>query len=306
MATEMLTVRVPATIANMGPGFDSFGMAVSLYNRFVFSGADHDALVFSSESTVKPRGVEAEGGNNILFAAMDRLYARIGRERPPCHVEVAADIPVARGLGSSSTAVVAALVAANRMAGEPLSRQELLDIAIEIEGHPDNVAPTMLGGVVLYDTAPYVLPWPIEWRVLVLSPAYPVLTEEARRILPQAISHDDAVYNLRKASLLTYALLREDPDAFRASLHDRLHQPYRRNLIKEYDAIEQIVLDVGAFGMVISGSGSSMAVFYPTVIHASLRDKLEALIRDENWQMLVNDVSVDTEGAQLLPAGNRI
>jgi homoserine kinase len=220
-------------------------------------------------------------------------------------VEVVADIPVARGLGSSSTAVAAGLVAANRMAGGPLTTQDLLKLAIQMEGHPDNVAPALMGGVALYDTAPYRLPWPTEWRVLVLSPDYPVLTEEARRILPKSIAHTDAVYNLRKASLLTYALLREDPEAFRESLHDRLHQPYRRQLIKEYDVIERLVMDAGAFGMVISGSGSSMAVFYPTAVHAPLKEGLESTIRSQGWPMLLNEVSVDTEGARILttPSG---
>jgi homoserine kinase len=301
----MLTVRVPATIANMGPGFDSFGMAVSLCNRFSFQESDRDTLAFSPESTVQPEGLKGDGHDNFLFLAMNRLYEHIHAKRPRFRVDVAADIPVARGLGSSSTAVAAGLVAANRMAGAPLSSQELLNIAIEMEGHPDNVAPALLGGVVLYDTAPYQLPWPTEWRVLVLSPDYPVLTEEARRILPKTIAHADAVHNLRKASLLTYALLRENPEAFRASLHDRLHQPYRRQLIREYDAIERLVMEAGAFGMVISGSGSSMAVFYPTEIHAALRERLESAIQSQGWSLLLNEVTVDTEGARILttPSG---
>jgi homoserine kinase len=302
----MLTVRVPATIANMGPGFDSFGMAVSLCNRFSFRESDRDTLAFSSESTVLPEGLKGDGHDNILFLAMNRFYERIHAERPRFRVEVAAGIPVARGLGSSSTAVAAGLAAANRMAGMPLGSQELLNMAIEMEGHPDNVAPALLGGVVLYDTAPYQLPWPTEWRVLVLSPNYPVLTEEARRILPKAIAHADAVYNLRKASLLTYALLREDPDAFRASLHDRLHQPYRRQLIREYDVIERLVMEAGAFGMVISGSGSSMAVFYPTEVHAALKEGLEDVIQSRGWPMLLNEVSVDTEGARILTTSSGV
>lgn len=297
----MFTVRVPATIANMGPGFDSFGMAVGLYNRFHFQQADRDALTFSQDSSVAIAALAAvPAADNIVFAAMDLLYAKVGKSRAAFHITVEADIPVARGLGSSSTAIVAGLVAANQFLNQPLQTAHLLDLAIEMEGHPDNVAPSLLGGVVLYDTCPYVLPWPLEWRVMVLSPAYPMLTEEARRILPQTVSLEDSIFNLRKASALTYALLREDPQALRASLHDKLHQPYRRHFIKEYDAIEKLVMDDGAFGMIISGSGSSMAVFYPTVIHAFLLEKLEALIQSNGWDVVINDVTVDTEGAQLL------
>lgn len=296
----MYTVRVPATIANMGPGFDSFGMAVSLYNRFTFQPAERDTLNFSTEGSADTSALSGDTADNILFKAMDRLYAKAGKVRPAFQVTVQADIPVARGLGSSSTAIVAGLIAANRFLGEPYESLPLLDIAIEMEGHPDNVAPALLGGVVLYDTQPYVLPWPMEWRVMVISPAYTVMTEEARRILPKTVSLEDAVFNLRKASALTYALLREDPDALRASLKDRLHQPYRRQLIREYDAIEKLVMDDGAFGMIISGSGSTMAVFYPTVMHAFLLEKLEALIQAEGWDVEINDVTVDTDGAQLL------
>lgn len=297
----MFTVRVPATIANMGPGFDSFGMAVSLYNRFHFVQSDRDALLFAKTGSVDTSVLADEiPSDNIVFRAMDYLYDKAGQKRPSFIVTVEADIPVARGLGSSSTAIVAGLVAANQFLGESFQTCQLLDIAIDMEGHPDNVAPALLGGVVLYDTRPYCFSWPLEWRVMVLSPSYTVMTEDARRILPKTVSLEDSIFNLRKASTLTYALLREDPDALRASLQDRLHQPYRRQLIKEYDAIEKLVMDDGAFGMIISGSGSTMAVFYPTVLHAFLLDKLEDLIQQESWDLLINDVTVDTDGAQLL------
>lgn len=300
----MFTVRVPATIANLGPGFDSFGMAVSLYNRFEFELAERDAILFSPEGAadvsalqrISPQSV----GQNLLFVAMDRLFEKAGQPRPSVQVRIIADIPVARGLGSSSTAVVAGLIAANHLLNQPFESLDLLDLAVSMEGHPDNVAPALLGGVVLYDERPYRLPWPMEWRVLTVSPDYEVLTEEARRILPTSVAMADGIFNLRKASVLTYALLREDPDAFRASLHDRLHQPYRRRLIAEYEAIERLVMDDGALGMIISGSGSTMAIFYPTVIHAFLLEKLQELIQAEGWPMVVNDLSVDTEGSQLV------
>lgn len=298
----MFTVRVPATIANMGPGFDSFGMAVTLYNRFAFEVAEPgklDALSFSQAGTADISALSGEtASDNIVLQAMSHLYDKAGQTRPSMHVNVQADIPVTRGLGSSSTAIVAGLVAANRMLGDQFDTQELLTIAIEMEGHPDNVAPALLGGVVLYDTRPYILPWPAEWRVITLSPAYPVRTDEARRILPTQFSMGDAIFNLRKASVLTYALLQSDPDAFRNSLHDQLHQPYRRHLIAEYDTIENLVMDAGAYGMIISGSGSTMAVFYPSVLHASLLEKVQALLSKNSWPIELNTLTVDTDGAQ--------
>lgn len=299
----MPTVRVPATMANMGPGFDSFGMAVTLYNQFTITPAARDELLFASgDADVRALTQETREnpGNHLIWQALDVLYKKAGCARPAVRVEVKADIPVARGLGSSSTAIVAALTAGNALLGGAFSRAELLDLAIALEHHPDNVAPALLGGVVLYDTVPYALPWPQEWRILALSPDYPVKTDEARRILPDAIGREDAIFNLRKASVLTYALLRQDPDALRAALDDRLHQPYRRRLIAEYDALERLVLANGAFGMIISGSGPTMGVFYPTVLHASLLEVVENAIRQNDWRIGAYDVTLDSGGAQLL------
>lgn len=298
----MFTVRVPATIANMGPGFDSFGMAVSLYNRFSFSPAETgtpDSLTFSATGSADLSSLSGESvSDNIVLQAMNRLYKKAGQQRPPMNIGVQADIPVTRGLGSSSTAIIAGLVAANRLLGDRFEPAELLNLAIEMEGHPDNVAPALLGGLVLYDTKPYCLTWPPEWRILTLSPAYPVSTEEARKILPQQCSLGDAIFNLRKASVLTYALLQQDAEALRLSLQDRLHQPYRRHLIAEYDAIEQLVMNAGAYGMIISGSGSTMAVFYPSVVHASLVEQVQALITQNAWAIELNPLAADTDGAQ--------
>lgn len=293
----MFTVRVPATIANMGPGFDSFGLAVSLYNQFWFEEAAADRLAFVPQNAELPD----MGSESILFQAMDRLFKRAGKQQPPLQVLATAEIPMARGLGSSSTAIVAGLVAANQLLGNPFSTLELLDIAIDMEGHPDNVAPALLGGVVLCDTRPYRLPWPESWRILTLSPPYPVLTEEARRILPRQVSLEDSIFNLRKASVLTYALLCEDSSALADALADRLHQPYRRQLIREYDAIERAIRDAGALGMIISGSGSTMAIFCMTEAQESLFNQLQSLNTREGWNMAIHRLTVDTKGPQLLP-----
>lgn len=295
----MFTVRVPATIANMGPGFDSLGMAVTLHNTFSFSPAERDSLIFSPKSTVDLGGLSEGDGENILFTALNAIYAKAGQKRSPQQVEVTADIPVARGLGSSSTAVIAGLVAGNAMLQKPFDNADLLQMAIDMEGHPDNVAPALLGGVVLYDTRPYPLPWPADWRILTLSPDYPVLTSEARRMLPQSVSLHDAIHNLRKTSVLTYALLNQDPEALRNALHDKLHQPYRRALIKEYDTLEALALNTGAFGMIISGSGSTMAIFYPETIQARLLEAVPATLREHNWKLTLHDVLTDQAGAVL-------
>jgi homoserine kinase len=299
----MFTVRVPATIANMGPGFDSFGMAVNLANRFAFELAapgQPDQLTFTAQDESELSALCGEkASDNILLQAMNQLFLQAGQARPPLRIQVEANIPVTRGLGSSSTAIVAGLFAANRLLENRFTDLDLLEIAISMEGHPDNVAPALLGGVVLYDDGiPYRLPWPDEWRIMTLSPAYPIRTDEARRLLPTQAPLSDAVFNLRKASVLTYALLQSDAEALRHSLQDRLHQPYRRQLLAEYEALERAVMQAGAYGMIISGSGSTMAVFYPAVLHHTLLETVQNLMTDQGWNFMVNTLAIDRDGAR--------
>jgi homoserine kinase len=298
----MLTFRVPATIANLGPGFDSFGMAITLYNTFTYTESVKDTLRFSSDADIDVQSLQQnEPAQHLIFRAFDVLFEAAGKQRPSMDIHAIANIPVARGLGSSSTAIVASLMAANTMLGERFSKETLLRHAIAMEGHPDNVAPALLGGVVLYDTQAYSLPWPLEWRIITLSPSEALLTEKARSVLPKEVSLEDSVFNLRKASVLTYALLREDPEALRLSLHDRLHQPYRGSLIPQYEPLAEWAGNSGALGFIISGSGSSMAIFYPSVIHQSLRQSLQAFIQSKGWSMLLHEVGVDTLGALAAP-----
>ena len=294
--SKSLKIRVPGTMANLGPGFDSFGLAVSLYNHFAYQLAEKDELVISSETTVKRQGLSLDPAQNVLFTAADKLYEKLGQKRPAMRIELKAHVPVARGLGSSSTAIIASLLAANRFAGDPLNQQAVLDVSIEIEHHPDNVAPALLGGAVFYDTKPYQLPWPDDWKILAVIPSYPLLTEDARKALPPSPAMADAIFNLRKASLLTYALLQADEDAFRLALEDQLHQPYRQKLIAEFAPLQALARKAGALGSIISGSGSTMGVFYKQDAEAALLKGLESL----GTGLRIEHLKPDTEGAVFL------
>jgi len=294
------TVKVPATIANMGPGFDSFGMAITLYNEFTWSISGQDVIFFPALESENTASIRREGSDNILFKAMDAVFQAAGQKRPACEIRESIAVPVARGLGSSSTAAAAGLVAANKILGDPFSRLELLRFAIALEGHPDNVTPALMGGVTFYDEKPYQLPWPAHWRVMTLSPNYPVMTAAARRMLPETVPMQDAVYNLRKTALLTYALLKSDEAAFRASLGDRLHQPHRRSLIAELPLVEPAALQAGAFGVIISGSGSTIAVLYPLTQQAEIHQAIQTLMNEHAFSFIVHDETVDTQGARLI------
>ena len=151
-----------------------------------------------------------------------------------------------------------------------------------------------------YDTQAYKLPWPDHWRVLTISPSYSVSTKEARTILPVQVSMADSIFNLRKASLLTYALLQADEKALEKALVDRLHQPYRSQLIPEYKALKNSALDAGAYGFIISGSGPTMACFYPNGIKESLLQALNGVIKDLRVSFECHSLSVDSTGATVI------
>lgn len=308
VGNNQVCIRVPATTANLGPGFDSFGLALKCYNRFFFQINPEplavDRLAFSSKTCVDVANTSLVPGESLVFQALERFYETIQLPRPTFEVEIEAHIPLARGLGSSSTVIVGALVGANTLAGHPLDVQALLRLATDLEGHPDNVAPALLGGALLCDMVEaevqaYPLPWPEDWKVVVVVPEYRLLTEKARSVLPQQFPLGDAIFNLRKASLMTYALLRHDEQAFAASLSDRLHQPYRSGLIPEFEPLQDCALQAGAFGCVISGGGPSMAVFYPEANQPGVMAALQAYVETLTTDVRLLALSPDLQGAHV-------
>jgi homoserine kinase len=309
--TGGITVRVPATTANLGPGFDTFGLALKCYNRFHMTTRpgtpeEGDRLTFSQNSCVDLAGVSENPRDSLLFTAIDKLYQLLGKKRPAYHVDVEAHIPLARGMGSSSTVIVAGLVGPHHLEGAPLPPSQLVQLATEIEGHPDNVAPALLGGALLCDELPdgtvrtYPLPWPEDWRVVIAVPDYRLLTEKARAVLPKSFSMAEALHNLRKASTLTYALLKADPQAFAESLSDRLHQPFRGPLIPEFEPLREQALKAGAFGAVISGAGPSVAIFYPAQRHDAVWESLQAFKTEQASGLRLLPLAPDTLGAHVV------
>ncbi|MEB3287009.1 MAG: homoserine kinase [Vampirovibrionales bacterium] len=293
-STHGFTVSVPGTCANLGPGFDSFGLAIDWDNHFHFSPAApsiQDAIISNHTD------IPLTPADNLVFQAMDHIFQAQQKARPPFRLEIDACLPSARGLGSSSTAIVAGLVAANHVLENPYTPLELAQMANRLEGHPDNVAPALLGGVKLCDDDTFVnLPWPDDWKILLLIPPYPIKTEAARRVLPEHPSRKDAIFNLRKASLLTYALLKADGDAFARSLDDALHQPYRGQLIPEWREVQNLAKQQNAFGSIISGSGSVMAVFYSAAAEVAL---IKAFTPFQSRNITLRKAAISVDGARL-------
>lgn len=301
--SDAIRVSVPATTANLGPGFDCLGAALTRYNRFYFSGAD-DALIIEISGPERER--VSTDRRNLVYQAFCQLFQRLDRPVPPIHLQIELGVPLARGLGSSSTAIVGGLLGANVLAGEPFSTTELAAIATEIEGHPDNVVPALLGGCQLAATDDQgeitlcELPWHDAIVPVVAIPAFEVSTAEARRVLPQAYSRADAIYNSSHVGLLLRALETGNGDWLTVALGDRIHVPYRKTLISGYDVVVRAAIAAGAYGVTISGAG-------PTLLALTKADQAIAVAKamEQAWiqagvtVVAAEALAIDNQGATL-------
>ena len=261
---QKVVMDVPATTANLGPGFDCLGAALDLNNRFAMrrieGGGERFELIIEGTEGSHLRG----GPENLVYRAAQRVWKAAGLEPVALEARVRLAVPPARGLGSSATAIVAGLMGANALVGEPLSKEKLLELAIDIEGHPDNVVPSLLGGLCMTAKAASQR-WRVvrcEWtpsvKVVVAIPSIRLSTSEARRAMPKAIPVGDAVVNLGALTLLLQGLRTGNGDLISDGMHDRLHEPYRWRLIKGGDQVKQAAMDAGAWGCAISGAGPSV------------------------------------------------
>ncbi len=259
-------VRVPATTANLGPGFDCLGMALDLWNEVQVEVSDGPNV------SVEGFGADSLPNNksNLIYRAMETLFHEAGVDTPGLQVHCINKIPLKRGLGSSAAAIVGGLVAANQLIPllDPLgcrsiSMEKILDLAVNLEGHPDNVAPALMGGLVLVvreedHLMTTTISVPEDMRAVLLIPEFNIATEEARSVLPDSISRQDAVYNMGRVALLVNALSTQRVEDLMAATKDRLHQPYRGRLFPAMKVIFSGALKAGALGVFLSGSGPTV------------------------------------------------
>ncbi|HEY6958766.1 MAG TPA: homoserine kinase [Candidatus Limnocylindria bacterium] len=254
-----MKVRVPASSANLGPGFDSFAIALPLLAEFELRPARSWSVTGDGVPT---------GDDNLFVVAARAAASAAGEDLSPQHVEQRSAIPLARGLGSSAAAIVGGAVAANALLGEPLDRRSLLRVATDVEGHPDNVAAALYGGLTVALPEPdgpvaTRIVFPKTWRVCVFVPGVPLSTEKARGVLPSQVSRDDAVFNLSHAAALVAAVLRGDGALLSLAMHDKLHQSARTGLVPALAEIIAAARDAGAFGAALSGAGPSVLAIAP-------------------------------------------
>ncbi|MEM6838283.1 MAG: homoserine kinase [Cyanobacteria bacterium P01_C01_bin.120] len=296
-------VSVPATTANIGPGFDCLGAALTRYNVFTFA-----PLAAGSALIVDVAGPDGDrittDATNLAYVAFQAFFQHLGKPTPAVRLHIELDVPLARGLGSSSTAIIGGLLGANAIAGEALDTAALAELATAIEGHPDNVVPALLGGCRLATVdergTPVICPitWHSDIVPIVAVPAFEIATATARKVLPPHYSRSDAVYTLGHLGLLLQGLATGNGDWLRTAIGDRIHEPYRKALISGYDAVTAAAQTAGAYGVTISGAG-------PTLLALGSPERAEAIAQAmrQTWQQSGVDVvaaqplAIDHQGA---------
>ncbi len=290
-----VTIRVPATTANLGPGFDAFGCALQLYTDVTFEETDSGL-----EITGCPE--EFTGPDNLAYVSYCAVLASLSEEVKGVKIHIDANIPVCRGLGSSAALLVAGAMGANVLRGNRLSTQGLLNITNAMEGHPDNLAPAFFGGLtasMVDNGLPVTVSFPLhpDWEFLALIPDFDMPTVKARAVLPEQVSRADAIYNISHGAMVLKALELGDEKLLRNAMQDKLHQPYRKHMIADYEAIEGLARTAGA-AFCLSGAGPTLlCITRDKQLKETLAKKLPA-ITESNWQIM--PLHIAFEGAKVL------
>lgn len=309
-----LSVKVPATTANLGSGFDCLGMALPLYNTItieetVLPGTGIEINVLNdgvSEDDFLTEHIPMDE-NSIIYKAVELLYNSIGQSPSELKITVQSQIPIARGLGSSASVIVGGLLAANELLGRPADEVALLSIATEVEGHPDNVTPAIVGGLVLSsqeDDGSIVyrkLDWPEEWSITVCIPDYELSTDISRSVLPKEVPMADAVFNAKRLGMFVQAIHTKDAELMKLALQDKLHQPYRMKLVPGLDKIsENLRHEENVLGCVLSGAGPSIII----ISHKNGLDRIKSIVKetweDMNVKVEIMTLPVENEGARIV------
>ncbi len=300
----MVKVKVPASTSNLGSGFDTFGLALQL-----------DLTV---EMDTIPKGLQisnsgegsseiANDENNLVFKAVEKLFQTTGNKLPGLKIKTNNEIPLQRGLGSSATAIIAGLMCANYLLETNLTNDEILSLAVDIEGHPDNVSACLYGGLTIncLDNSKFLtrkIAVDENLNCVLMIPNDTISTKAAREVLPERVSHRDAVFNLQRSALLTEAFMSKNYEILSTAMKDKLHQPFRKHLIPGYDELEKTGYENGALGVCISGSGSSILGF-ATHERERLEKAWQEKTRELNIKARVVTLGCDNTGASIIDAG---
>lgn len=292
----MVCVKVPATSANIGSGFDSLGLALTLYNTIYIE--EYDGLEITSLDGVSVPTDES----NMVYTAAKRIFEITGKPFHGLRILQRNNIPMARGLGSSSACLVGGLLGANALLGNPLNRETLLNLSAAIEGHPDNTTPALLGGLVtcaVEHGRVYSVSVPVAESVkfVALIPPQSLKTEHARSVLPQTVSVEKSVYNLSRAALMAASLFSGRLENLRVATQDALHQPFRMGLIHGADTAFRVAYDLGALGVYISGAGSTVMAIVHAEDHSFVKNIGTELMKNGVFDWQIVELYTDSNGA---------
>lgn len=292
----MVEVRVPATSANMGPGFDCLGIALNLYNRFYIEESEDGLYIDGCEEPFKNE-------NNLVYVSMQKCFEKIGYKHKGKGLRISFDshIPVSRGLGSSAACILGGVLAANEIGKGDLDKNEILEIASEIEGHPDNIAPALFGGMtvslkdgsqVYYEKVK--LPQGLKFCAII--PDFKLSTKDSRAVLPDSIPYRDGVYNVGRVSLMIAALSNGNFELLKLACKDRLHEIYRGSLISNYNEIVEECNRLNSLCVFLSGAGPTiMAVLKEE--DTAFRKHMEAYLSKLENSWIVKELKSDFDGA---------
>ncbi|HOW23190.1 MAG TPA: homoserine kinase [Sedimentibacter sp.] len=290
----MVKVTAPATTANLGPGFDTLGLAFKLYNEYTFEEINKGLTIEGCPDIYKNK-------KNLVYRSFVATAEKLGKKVDGLKISMKLNIPVSRGLGSSSACIVGGVFGANALYKGRLTRDEMYELAVMLEGHPDNISPCIYGGLtasLIENEKPYAIRYDIsnKLKFCALIPDFKTSTHEARKILPKTIDFQDAVFNLSRVAVLLKALETGDMEMIRIALKDKLHQQYRGSLIHEWDEVKAICVKGGSQAIFISGSG-------PTIMNITKDERFPVRIKEgmsrlkHNWEIKM--LETDNTGAKV-------
>lgn len=294
----MIKITVPATSANLGSGFDSLGLALTMYNTIYLE--EYDGIDIVSLDDVEVPTDES----NLIYSSAKRIYEILDKPFKGLKIRQKNDIPMARGLGSSSACLVGGLMGANALLGNALTKDELINLSAAIEGHPDNTTPAILGGLVTCAVdhgKVYSVSVPVDGhaKFVALIPPETLKTFHARSVLPQTVSRENSVFNLSRAALMTASLFSGRLENLKIATDDMLHQPFRMGLIKGADTAFRVAYETGAYGVYISGAGSTiMAIVDDKDDTFASRIGVE-LKKNGIFNWTVTELRTDSKGADI-------
>lgn len=306
-----VSVKVPATTANLGPGFDCLGLALPIYNTVtveetIMPGTGIEINIIDETHEQDIISIPTDE-NNIVFKAIELLYNSIGQTPSELKITIKTHIPIARGLGSSAAVIVGGLIAANELLGRPADEAALLSIATEIENHPDNITPAVVGGFIVSSieedgSVVYSkMNWPKDWNITVCIPDYELATDIARSVLPAEVPMKDAIFNLKHTAMLVQAVNTHDEKLMKIALHDKLHQQYREKLVPGLKEInEALKHEENVMGVVISGAGPSVLVISYGNNLNKIRETVSKVWLDLNVKSKILTLQVEENGATVI------